>query len=120
MELLGGHHVIPKRFEQRLDQLRQQPDPLRHRGAIELEPRTGIDLALPVQGQMIAVIRRTLDYAESRSANTCDGRSWCDFADELRHSHGVRAGSGMSAAGRWHGIDQVERRWVRSWRGSSL
>lgn len=120
MQLVRTHDVVSQGPDQWVDQRTDRSDPVGERGAIELYALSGINLALAVQRNVVTIIRRTPDYAESRTANTCDGRSWCDPVDELRHSHRVRAGSETLGAGRWRGIDQAEHRWVQFWQGSSL
>ena len=68
----------------------------------------------------LAVIRRTPDYAESRTADAYGSRFLRDPVDELRHSQDVRAGSETLTACRWHGSDPAKYRWVRFWQGSSV
>jgi len=57
MELLGGHDVACQRFDQRIEEPETPGHPFGHGGALELNPFTGVDLRLPIQRQVIAVLR---------------------------------------------------------------
>src|SRR5580693_4531868 len=55
MDLLGGEDVIADAVDDRLQQPDRLADPIAQGRAVEVEAVAGIDLALPVQRQMIAI-----------------------------------------------------------------
>ena len=55
MDRLPGPHIACDRHGQRIEQERHTADPVGHRRAIDINAVARIDIALPVQGQMITV-----------------------------------------------------------------
>lgn len=74
VKLLGGHHVAAQRIYQRVEQKETPGDPLGHRGALELDAFTGIDLRLPIERQVVAVLRDQDMGKEPRSGEAARNR----------------------------------------------
>ena len=63
VDLVGAEHVAAESVHERLEQRAATTDPVGESRAVEIETLPRIDLALAVERQVIAVIRRTPDYA---------------------------------------------------------
>jgi hypothetical protein len=57
MDLLGSKHVAADSLDNRLQQPDCLADPVAQGRAVEIEPVASVDLALPIQGQMIGIFR---------------------------------------------------------------
>jgi hypothetical protein len=55
VDLLGGEDVLADAVDDRLQQPNRLADPIAQGRAVEVEAVAGIDLALPVERQMIAI-----------------------------------------------------------------
>ena len=56
MELVGAEHMAADSLDQWLEQGARPTDPVGERGAVEIDAFAGVDLALPIQRQVIGIL----------------------------------------------------------------
>src|SRR5438876_535333 len=84
VELLGREHVPAQRLNEWLHQGTGRPDPLGECRAIQLDAVSGIDLALAIKRQMIAILGHQHVCQESGTCHTArDGARGCWRLDDL-------------------------------------
>src|SRR5262245_12016484 len=86
METLGSEHMIANGLDQRRQARRGGADPVGERGDAEIEPLTGVDLALSVQRQVCPVFAEQDLRQELRSGAAASDRM------ERRQSFSMLAG----------------------------
>jgi len=75
MDRSARTHMLPNRLSQRLKQCCRLADPVGHCGALEIEPFPGIDLALPVEWQVVGILRDEDMREQARAGATAFDRA---------------------------------------------
>jgi len=74
VDFLAGEDVPPDPRDHRVEQPSRLSDPIGQRGAVEVEPLAGVNLALAIERQMVAVLRHQQMCERARRGTAARGR----------------------------------------------